>query len=135
MTWNAMLENEDENGLTDRIALSNELSNLSERYAQEATQWSLPEAKDALLHAARLLADQSRAALHSARLDVLTAFAEAAVILIANVVGTRRFFHVILTPPMDVVTVVETLTIGFWLPVALILWPLAIHTLFEKKDR
>ncbi len=99
MTWNAMLENEDENGLTDRIALSNELSNLSERYAHEATQWSLPEAKDALLHAARLLADQSRAALHSTRLDVLTAFAEAAVILIANVVGTRRFFHVILTPP------------------------------------
>ncbi len=36
---------------------------------------------------------------------------------------------------MDVVTVTETLTIGFWLPVALILWPLAFHTLFEKKDR
>lgn len=30
---------------------------------------------------------------------------------------------------------IDTLTIGVWLPLALILWPLAALTLFEKKDR
>lgn len=99
MKWDAMLDNEDELGLTDRIALGNELASLSERFADEATKWALPEAKEALMHSARLLADQSRAALHADRLDVLQAYADAAVILVTNVVGTRRFFQVILTPP------------------------------------
>lgn len=99
MTWNAMLEDEAANSLTDRIALSHHLSELSEQFAQEATFWALHEAKEALTHSARLLADQSRAALHANTLDVLQAYADAATILITNVVGTRRFFHVILTPP------------------------------------
>lgn len=99
MTWNAMLENEDANGLTDRIALSHHLAELAEHFAQEASLWKLPEAQEALMHSARLLADQARAALHNDTLDVLHAYADAATILIENVIGTRRFFHVILTPP------------------------------------
>src|SRR4051794_11100013 len=92
MSWNAMLEDEQARGLTDRIALSHELATLSERFTDEAQQWKEPGSKEALNRDARLLAELSRHALSgTANESVVTSYAEAAAILITNVAATRRF--------------------------------------------
>jgi hypothetical protein len=80
---------------TERVALSNELSTLAERFAIEATLWKLSEAKSECERVARYLAQLARAALSNGDIEVINAYAEASRILIDNVVGTRRFFHVI----------------------------------------
>lgn len=81
---------------TERIALSNELSNLAERFAIEATLWALPEAKAECARVARYLAQLARAALSSnGNVEVINAYAEASRVLIDHVVGVRRFFHAV----------------------------------------
>ena len=84
---------------TERVALSNELSNLAERFAIEATLWALPEAKAECDRVARYLAQLARAALSNGNVEVINAYAEASRVLIDHIVGVRRFFHVIGTHP------------------------------------
>lgn len=84
---------------TDRIALSHELSCISERFAIEATLWSLVEARQECERVARYLAQLSRSVLTGGDVDIVSAYAEASRLLIDNVVGVRRFFHTIITEP------------------------------------
>lgn len=80
----------------DRVALSNELQTLGERFALEATLWADRGCREQLEHDARLLATIGRAVLTTADLDKAQAYADVARRVIGNVEGCRRFF---LTPP------------------------------------
>lgn len=83
----------------DRLALSAELANLAERFMIEATLWRLPEAREECERTAAHLMELSRLALwHRSNIDTLTAYADAARLLVAHIEGTRRFFKIILTP-------------------------------------
>lgn len=84
---------------TDRIALSHELSCISERFAIEASLWAMAEARQECERVARYLAELSRAVLTGGDVAIVSAYAEASRLLIDNVVGTRRFFQTILTEP------------------------------------
>lgn len=84
---------------TDRIALSSELSCIAERFAIEASLWALPEAKSECQRVAGYLATLSRNVLTGGDKSVITAYAEAARLLIDNIVGVRRFFQTINTQP------------------------------------
>lgn len=83
----------------DRLALSNELLALADRFALESTLWREPGCRDQLATDARLLATLGRAVLATADPDVARAYAEGATRVIRNVEGTRRFFQTVLTPP------------------------------------
>lgn len=84
---------------TDRIALSHELSATSERFAIEASLWRLPEAKAECERVAGYLATLSRNVLTGGEIEIVAAYADASRLLIDNIVGTRRFFQIINTPP------------------------------------
>lgn len=84
----------------DRVALSNELAELAEKFAAEAQLWKLPEAQAECERTARHLAELARVALwQQSNIETLTAYADAARLLAAHIEGTRRFFKIILTPP------------------------------------
>ena len=85
---------------TDRIALSNQLYELAESFALEATLWPQPEAQLNLARSGRQLAEVARQLL-SARADFAKAqaFAEAATLIYRNVVATRRFFAALMHEP------------------------------------
>lgn len=84
---------------TDRIALSAMLSDLSERFTLEATLWNHEPAVTECNRVARYLAQLARGVLTAGDLEVINAYAEAARILIGNIVGVRRFFTTITTLP------------------------------------
>lgn len=95
-----MNTNHDEPTNTDRIALSNNLYELAESFALEATLWTSSDAQLQCARTGRLLAEVARQLL-SGRADYTKAeaFQDAATLLLANVVGCRRFFASLLTPP------------------------------------
>lgn len=86
--------------LTDRIALSNQLYELAEGFALEATLWTSSDAKLNCARSGRMLTEVARQLL-AGRADYAKAqaFDEAAKLILANVVATRRFFTSLLTPP------------------------------------
>lgn len=85
---------------TDRIALSNQLYELAESFALEATLWADAEAKLGCARSGRQLAEVARQ-LIAGRADFAKAqaFADAAGLIYRNVVATRQFFTSITTQP------------------------------------
>lgn len=86
--------------LTDRLALSNQLWELAESFALEATMWKDSDAKVSCARSARQLAEVARQ-LIAGRADYAkaTAFADAATMIYRSVVSCRRFLTATLTPP------------------------------------
>lgn len=84
---------------TDRVALSAELSCISERFAIEASLWAVPGATAECERVARYLAQLSRTVLTGGDPAIIDAYAEASRLLIDNIVGVRRFFQTITTEP------------------------------------
>lgn len=83
----------------DRVALSHELLALAERFELEATLWRDRDCRAQLQHNANLLATIGRAVLTDADYDKALAFADVATTAVRNIEGTRRFLHVVATPP------------------------------------
>ncbi|WP_298038350.1 hypothetical protein [uncultured Microbacterium sp.] len=77
----------------DRIALSNELYELSERFAMEAVLWTPQAAHDECVRVARTLAQIARGVISGAAdFRKAEAFRDAARMLSEYVVGARRLF-------------------------------------------
>lgn len=86
--------------LTDRIALSNQLYELAESFALEATLWTSTDAQTNCARSGRQLAEVARLLISGrANYAKAQAFAEAATLIYRNVVACRRFFASMLTPP------------------------------------
>lgn len=85
---------------TDRIALSNQLYELAESFALEATLWKADQAKLNLARSGRQLAEVARQLL-SRRADFAKAqaFADAATSIYRSVVACRRFLTSTLAEP------------------------------------
>lgn len=83
----------------DRIAVSNELFEISERFMLEATLWSEPGCRVELERVARHLSVIARRTLTAGDIEVADAYARSADLLMRNIEGTRRFFRTVLTPP------------------------------------
>lgn len=84
----------------DRIALSNSLYELAESFALEATLWTSTDAVNECSRSARLLNEIARGLLNgSANYAKAEAFHDAAQVILAHVIGCRRFFTSLLTPP------------------------------------
>lgn len=86
----------------DRIALSNQLYELAESFALEATLWSSDDARLNCARSGRQLAEVARNVV-AGRADMAKAqaFADAATMIYRSVVGSRRFFTSVLTPPVE----------------------------------
>lgn len=84
----------------DRIALSNHLYELAESFALEATLWTSTDAQLNCARSGRQLAEVARHVV-AGRADMAKAqaFADAATMIYRSVVGSRRFFTSVLTPP------------------------------------
>lgn len=85
---------------TDRIALSNQLYELAESFALEATLWTSPDAQLNCARSGRQLAEVARL-LIAGRADFAKAqaFADAATMIYRSVIAARRFFTAVMTPP------------------------------------
>lgn len=85
---------------TDRIALSNQLYELAESFALEATLWKDSDAKLNCARSGRQLAEVARQLLGGrANFAKAQAFADAATSIYRSVVACRRFLTSTLTPP------------------------------------
>lgn len=86
--------------LTDRIALSNQLYELAEGFMLEATLWKSSNARLNCARSGRQLAEVARQLLSGrANYAKAQAFAEAASLILRNVIATRRFFTSVLAEP------------------------------------
>lgn len=84
----------------ERIATSNVLFELADRFATESTLWADRDAKRNLERTARHLAQLARQTLTDGDLDIATAYADAGALLISNIEGARRFLHSLDTKPI-----------------------------------
>ncbi len=85
---------------TDRIAVSNELGGIADRFALEATRWADKGTSAECLRLAGVLNTLSRGALTSGHLDVLEAYAAAGDIQLRKLIGARKLITS-LTPPRN----------------------------------
>ncbi|TFV82031.1 hypothetical protein E4V99_13945 [Microbacterium sp. dk485] len=84
----------------ERIATSNVLFEMADRFATESTLWAERDAVRNLTRTARHLSQLARQTLTGGDPDIATAYADAADLLIRNIEGARRFLHCLDTPPI-----------------------------------
>lgn len=84
----------------ERIALSNQLFDLSESFELEASLWLDGDRRETLARGARLLAEIARNTLgHRADLEVADAYVTAGIKIVSEVARARRFLTGIDTLP------------------------------------